>query len=65
MFNVSNEKFLKRGLGMGEVLKFVTLDGGLRIKKRKKNLRFLQKMFFAKKKVFYKKVNEKKNNSKR
>ena len=40
LFNVSNEKFSKRGgWGMGEVLKFVTLDGGLR-KKSKKKLRF-------------------------
>ena len=34
LFNVSNEKIWKGG-DMGEVLKFVTLDGGLR-KKRKK-----------------------------
>ena len=31
LFNLSNEKFSKGG-GMGEVLKFVTLDGGLRKK---------------------------------
>ena len=40
LFDVSNQKFSKGG--MGEVLKFVTLRGGLR-KKCKKNLRFLQK----------------------
>ena len=43
LLNVSDEKFSKGGgRGMGEVLKFVTLDGDLR-KKRKKILRFLQK----------------------
>ena len=41
-FNVSNEKFSK-GVGMGEMLKFVTLNGGFRKKKRKKIFRFLQK----------------------
>ena len=41
LFNVSYQKFSKGC--MGEVLKFVTLRGGLR-KKCKKNLRFLQKM---------------------
>ena len=35
LFNVSNEKFSKGG-GMGEMLKFVTLDGGMR-KKTQKN----------------------------
>ena len=41
LFNVSNKNFSKGG-GMGEVLKFVTLDGGLR-KKGKKLLCLLQK----------------------
>ena len=36
------KNFQKGDGGMGEVLKFVTMDGGLR-KKRKKLLRFLQK----------------------
>ena len=30
LFNVSNKNFSKGGGGMGEVLKFVTPDGGLR-----------------------------------
>ena len=42
LFNVFNEKFSKGG-GMSEVLKIVTLDGGLRKKNAKKFLRFLQK----------------------
>ena len=41
LFNVSNEKFSKGG-SMGEVLKFVTLDGGMRKKNAKKFLRFWQ-----------------------
>ena len=40
MYQMKN--FQKRGGGMGEMLKFVTLDGGLR-KKRKKSFVFLQK----------------------
>ena len=36
------KSFQKRG-GMGEVLKFVTLNGGLRKKKQKKFIFFLQK----------------------
>ena len=41
LFNAFHEKFSK-GESMGEVLKFVTTNGGLR-KKRIKYLRFLQK----------------------
>ena len=41
LINVFDEKFSKGG--MGEVLKFVTLDGGLRNKNAKYFLRFLQK----------------------
>ena len=41
LFNVFNKKFSKGG-GMGEVLKFVTLDGGLRNKTQKICI-FLQK----------------------
>ena len=41
LFNVSNKKFSKGG--MGEVLKFVTLDGGFR-KKRKKMFAFFAKI---------------------
>ena len=37
------KKFQKRG-GMGEVLKFVTLDGSLRKKKHKKISAFFAKM---------------------
>ena len=39
MYSMKN---FQKGEGMDEVLKFVTLDGGLR-KKAKKFLRFLQK----------------------
>ena len=43
LFNVSNKKFSKGGKGMGEVVKFVTLDGGLREKTQKNFCFFLQK----------------------
>ena len=43
LFNVSNKNFLK-GEGMGEVLKFVTLDGVSEKKKRKKTFAFFAKM---------------------
>ena len=36
LFDVSNKKFSKGGESMGEVLKFVTLDEGLRKKSKKK-----------------------------
>ena len=42
LFNVSNKKFSEGG-GMGEVLKFVTLDEVLRKKRKKKFCFFLQK----------------------
>ena len=43
LFNVFNEKFSKEG-AWSEVLKIVTLDGGLRKKKRKKIFAFFAKM---------------------